>query len=168
MSIAYELNGFRERLRGEKQLCSYDALVERYQVNKYYLWHIVTDDNYQPPIKIASILGVVLPTVVISIDGPIHPGAQCPGSKQCPIDARWFVPNTPRRKKCYTCSPRRIKNGNNSRVQWNLARKRTIKKNVRYAEKLLLPINLIVSFVIPWLVKRNTVLLPNIKNRSSY
>jgi len=60
MSIGYELNGFRELLRAEKKNCTYSDLEQLYGVNKYYLWHIINDDGYSPPLKVAATLGVIL------------------------------------------------------------------------------------------------------------
>jgi hypothetical protein len=66
-------------------------------------------NGYEPKdITIRNIFGLPIAATVISIDGLIQPGAQCPGTKQCAC-AQWFVPNTPRRIKCYTCSPRRTR-----------------------------------------------------------
>ena len=80
MSIHYELNGFRAKLRAEKQYHTYANLAQLYGINSYYLWNIVTDDNYQPPLKVASTLGVVLmrPAPACPNCGDVHTKKTCP------------------------------------------------------------------------------------------
>ena len=45
-------------------------------MNRYYLWHLINEEEFIPPAKILAILGIEAPAVVISIDGIIPDGTQ--------------------------------------------------------------------------------------------
>jgi hypothetical protein len=53
---------FRARIREEKLTSTYDELVARYGVNRYWLWHIVKDDDddFEPPASVAAALGITI------------------------------------------------------------------------------------------------------------
>ena len=67
MSIT--LDQFRALLGAEKQKSTYEALEETHGVNRYYLWTILNDPDYEPPARICRQLGIAETiTIIVSRD----------------------------------------------------------------------------------------------------
>ena len=63
------------------------------------------EHGYQPGNKVRRQLGLPPASEVVSVSGADIPsGTQVIGSRQCAC-GQWFVPNSPRRQRCYLCSP---------------------------------------------------------------
>src|SRR3990167_9978334 len=73
------LNDFRVRIRAEKPLSTYTILEEEYGVNRYYLWHIINTDNYDPPDRIKEKLGIQIfkPAPICLKCGNVHVTKKC-------------------------------------------------------------------------------------------
>lgn len=57
--MQYGLSQFRSVISEEIEDCRYADLEDKYGVNRYYLWHIIHDENYQPPAKVLDKLEIV-------------------------------------------------------------------------------------------------------------
>lgn len=71
-------------------------------------------NGYIPGNRIRKKLGLPEQSKVVSLNGSIPDGSQSLGARQCPNEKcnhQWFIPNSPRRRKCFLCSPYRSKNG---------------------------------------------------------
>jgi hypothetical protein len=68
------MSKFRHKLQKEKQAHTYDILAYHYDVNKYYLWKIINDENYYPPNKVCLLLGLpaLAPAPVCGVCGDVH------------------------------------------------------------------------------------------------
>jgi hypothetical protein len=55
------INGGKRHLRHEKQKHSYGQLAKKYGVNEWYLWTILDDPNYEPPLWVRRKLGWIRP-----------------------------------------------------------------------------------------------------------
>jgi len=105
----YELSAFRDKIRAEKDTATYDELAEKYPVNRWHLWMLVTQDDYRPTNEICDKLDIVRDVPVTPVNGrPIPAGAQVLMAQFCEC-GRAFIPNTPKRKKCFICSKYRGK-----------------------------------------------------------
>jgi hypothetical protein len=108
--MSYKPAEFREKLITEKgnngHKISYDCLAIKYQVNKFYLWHIIKTPGYIPPRSVATKLDIELYASVIVIEGDVPNGAQVLRATRC-VCSQYFISNHPRRKKCFICSPYR-------------------------------------------------------------
>ncbi len=80
MTIHLDITEFREKLTAEKQKATYSALVNKYGVNRYYLWNIINDECYKPPFKVALKLGIktYAPAPVCAWCGEVHVSSRCP------------------------------------------------------------------------------------------
>jgi hypothetical protein len=54
-----KLSEFRELLRSEKESATYNTLVDKYGVNRYYLCNIVNDKPVKLPSKVRAKLGIL-------------------------------------------------------------------------------------------------------------
>jgi hypothetical protein len=99
-----QLDEFRQKIKIEKRWDTYDILARRYRVNKFYLWEIIHHDDYNPPPTVYKILGIPVISEVQVISGSIPPGSQSLGASYCIDCGKPFIPNHPRRKKCFVCS----------------------------------------------------------------
>jgi hypothetical protein len=45
---------------------------------------------------------------IVVVNGIVPEGTQAIGANQCVNCDRWFIPNHPRRRKCFTCSAPRV------------------------------------------------------------
>lgn len=72
MSTPYNL--FAENLIILKRFHTYGELQEKYGVNQYYLWRIINEHDYTPPVKVRRKLKVVMeespPRIAIRKDDP--------------------------------------------------------------------------------------------------
>jgi len=70
---------FRADLLKEKAYKSYAKLEDWYEVNRYYLWHMVNDETYEPPIRIMLKLGIAAyrPAPVCLKCGQVHVTKRC-------------------------------------------------------------------------------------------
>jgi hypothetical protein len=102
-----ELSEFRQEIKTEKRWDTYDILSKRYRVNKFYLWKILNQEDYSPPPSVCKILGIAVISEVQVVSGSIPPGSQSLGASYCIRCGKPFIPNHPRRRKCFTCSPPR-------------------------------------------------------------
>ena len=48
---------YRDALRTEKASTSYPKMAEKYGVNQYYLWHMVREDDFDPPTHVRRKMG---------------------------------------------------------------------------------------------------------------
>ena len=68
------LEVFRDRLVFLKRSHTYEELAEWYEVNQYFLWKIINDEDYRPPVKVRRKLKVVMedrpPRIAIRKDDP--------------------------------------------------------------------------------------------------
>ena len=53
-----ELDQFRRVISEKKQAENYDDLQAEYGVNRYYLWHIINDETYEPPVWVCAKLSI--------------------------------------------------------------------------------------------------------------
>lgn len=83
---------------------SWQKVGNKYGINKALARLIA--NGYQPGAKIRAVLGLPEHRQVIAVAGEIvHPDALTIGSKLCIDCGRAFIPNHPRRKRCFICSP---------------------------------------------------------------
>ena len=72
MSTSYP--EFLERLRCVKRFCTYQDIADSLGVNQYYLWKILNEENYIPPVSVRRKLGIVMddrpPRIAIRKDDP--------------------------------------------------------------------------------------------------
>lgn len=75
----HSISDFRNRLVVEKETMTYDELVQKYGVNKFYLWHILNDATYEPPYKVCAALGIIAlaPAPVCPECGEVHTTGFC-------------------------------------------------------------------------------------------
>jgi hypothetical protein len=52
-----------------------------------------------------ALLGLPAIAHVVPVQGAVPDGTQVIGASMCIICSKWYVSNSPRRKKCYECSP---------------------------------------------------------------
>ena len=86
---------------------SYRNVADFYGVNPGIIHSIVNKEGYEPKDpEIRKRLS--LPTIannIFVVNGKIEEGAQSRGSRSCLICGRSFVPNSPKRKRCFSCVP---------------------------------------------------------------
>ncbi len=99
---------FRANLLKEKAYKSYAKLEDWYEVNRYYLWHMVKNENYVPPDHVLHKLGLPSCSIVVPMAGDVPRGTLVLYALQCECGA-WYISNHPRRHKCFVCSPYRRK-----------------------------------------------------------
>ena len=59
--MAIYLDGFKQRLYTEYQRSSYSRLAKEYGINPWYVWEILNDPKYRPPLWVKRKLGWVNP-----------------------------------------------------------------------------------------------------------
>ena len=58
--MSMTIDEFRTHLIDLKRSYTYEQLVEDYSVNQYFLWKIINDKDYKPPVSIRRKLKIVL------------------------------------------------------------------------------------------------------------
>lgn len=86
------------------QKTTYAKLEEIYDVNRYYLWKIIHDPDYVPPLKVLMRLGIEIVVNIVVVFGEVPAGAQAVNGRYCEC-GQPFIPNHPARKRCFLCSP---------------------------------------------------------------
>lgn len=86
-----KLAEFRLEIQQQKRNHTYDELAEIHRVNKYYLWHMLKNDNYIPPNRILRVLDIpaLVPAPACTKCGEVHV------TKRCTQDVK--ISNRPRR-----------------------------------------------------------------------
>ena len=107
--VIEDIDRLKIHLRAEKSKMTYDFLAHKYDVNKFYLWHLLNDCGYVPPPSVAKKLGIEIYASVIPLNGSIPSGSQSLGARFCINCKQPFISNHPRRRKCFSCSPCRKK-----------------------------------------------------------
>jgi hypothetical protein len=90
---------------------SYEALHNWRKVAAIYhlqpsIARLVAVTSYQPGRKVAAILGVA-PRKNVKLEvivGTVPDGTQVIAASKCVQCGRWYISNSPRRKKCFMCS----------------------------------------------------------------
>ena len=69
-----ELDHFRSVIIEKKRHKTYKVLERELCVNRWYLWQIIHDENYQPPARICAKLGIAKyePAPVCLVHGIVH------------------------------------------------------------------------------------------------
>jgi hypothetical protein len=78
------LDILREEIKSKiDKKTTYKTLEEQYHVNRFYLWHIVNDSEYEPPFKVCNKLGIqkYMPAPVCLKCGEVHTTKRCIKSK---------------------------------------------------------------------------------------
>lgn len=83
---------------------TYANLEKQYGVNRFYLWKIIHNPDYTPPVNVLRTLGIGVVSQVVVVFGEVPPGAQVIAAQICTC-GQWFVSNHPARKRCFICSP---------------------------------------------------------------
>jgi hypothetical protein len=75
---------FKAILRDEKRIYTYADLHQKYNVNGFYLWHIINTPDYIPPPKVRMKLGIqhFELTPVCPIHGIVHLSKRCPPKRK--------------------------------------------------------------------------------------
>lgn len=60
--------------------------------------------GYLPGKKVRGLLGLPPESSVVVMAGDVPAGSQALAAMQCGC-GQWFIPNHPRRKRCFVCSP---------------------------------------------------------------
>jgi len=89
-----------------KTLKSWRLVAQKWRLSKGTTYRIA--HNIEPKtLEIRLLLDLPLPEArVIAIAGIVPNGTQTIGALRC-ICGDWFIPNHPRRRKCFICSPYR-------------------------------------------------------------
>ena len=74
----------RNEIRQSRAKMNYPKLEKKYGVNRFYLWHILHDDNYQPPMEVGLKLGMrpLFLVPACAKCGKVHTTARCTEGKQ--------------------------------------------------------------------------------------
>lgn len=96
-------NEVKAEIQALKRFSTYDDLVKRYGINRYWLWHIINQPNgYTPPLSVRMKLGVITAApIIVNIEVP--PGTELPPNAviiRCATCEKWFVRCHPRQKYC--------------------------------------------------------------------
>ena len=86
----HNMADFRVKIRQEKTYFTYEQLEEMYGVNRYYLWHIINNDDYVPPEWAQNRLGIRVykPAPVCVKCGEVHVTKRCTKNDVQPV-RRW-------------------------------------------------------------------------------
>jgi hypothetical protein len=103
----------RSEILAAKGTRSWREVADDYGVSKGMMWMVVNDD-YEPknPTARARLGMPALMAIGVATSEPVEGGAIIGvGSETCAADdcSVEFIPNHPRRRKCYLCSPVRKK-----------------------------------------------------------
>lgn len=69
-----DINQFRAQISEEIENCKYDDLQKKYGINRYYLWHIINDEKYEPPAWVYVHLNIpkYKPAPICTACGSVH------------------------------------------------------------------------------------------------
>lgn len=106
--LVQTLLALRNRSNGHKHM-TWQAIADHFgpPVTKPVVWRLVNDPDYEPKDqRIRFALGLSITAIVIPISGVIPEGTLCLNALQCGC-GQWYIPNHPRRRRCFVCSPAR-------------------------------------------------------------
>jgi len=105
------LHALRREIKNDyKTLNSWRLVAQKWRSTKGTVYRIA--HGYQPKtIKLLLHFDLPLPEArVIAVAGIVPDGTQTIGALRC-VCGDWFIPNHPRRRKCFVCSPYRKRKG---------------------------------------------------------
>lgn len=102
-----DIEKVRSRLLKEyNELKSWELVARHYGLTKAEVWKVATKKHEPKRVKIRNALGLPPGQFIVVINGEVPPGAQSIGAMPC-LCGQHFIPNHPRRRACFICSPYR-------------------------------------------------------------